>query len=50
MPTRVKPKMAAGNIAPSRGSGNTERRLGEGLGGSAILKTLGPRRGKYARG
>lgn len=31
MTTRVKPTMAAGNIAPSKGSFNTERRLGDGL-------------------
>lgn len=52
MTTRVTSKMAAGNIAPSRGSFNTERHLGDGGGGhtSAMLKTLGPRRGKCARG
>lgn len=44
--------MAAGNTAPSRGSFNMERLLGDRGGGhtSAMLKILGPRRGKYARG
>lgn len=49
MPTRVKPKTAAGNLAPSRGSGNTERRLGDGLGGVCYSEDTGTQKGQVCQ-
>lgn len=52
MTIRVKPKMATGNMALSRGSSDPERHLGDGVGVPicTMLKKLGPQMGKYARG